>query len=151
LEVAIEIPKWSHLKRGSDGRLDFISPLPCPYNYGSVPDLLGMEGDLLDALVLGPRLPRGSRVRVRAYGAVGLDDRGLYDDKLICAAHRPSRLELRRVIGFLRIYGLAKGLLNRLRGQAGPTGSRGWCSAAEALARARPVPPGRPVAPVVRF
>ena len=61
LEVVIEIPRGSFLKRGSSGRVDFISPLPCPYNYGSVPDYLGQEGDLLDALVLGPRLPLGSQ------------------------------------------------------------------------------------------
>ena len=84
LEVRIEIPRGSFLKRGSNGRVDFVSPLPCPYNYGSVPGWLGLEGDLLDAVVLGPRLARNRRVRVVAVGAVGLTDRGLYDDKLIC-------------------------------------------------------------------
>ena len=78
VEVVIEIPRWSLLKRGSTGRIDFVSPLPCPYNYGSVPSHLGLEGDLLDALVLGPRLPRGTRLRVPVRGAVGLTDRGLY-------------------------------------------------------------------------
>ena len=76
LEVVIELPRGSFLKRGSTGRLDFISPLPCPFNYGSVEDLLGMEGDLLDAVVLGPRLPRGARVLVKVFGAVGMSDRG---------------------------------------------------------------------------
>lgn len=70
VEVEIEIPRGSFLKRGSTHHIDFISPLPCPYNYGSVPQLLGLEGDLLDALVLGPRLLRGTRIRVRAWGAV---------------------------------------------------------------------------------
>ena len=64
VEVVIEIPRGSFLKRGSTGHLDFISPLPCPFNYGSVPKFLGLEGDLLDALVLGPRLPLGP-----AYGS----------------------------------------------------------------------------------
>ena len=58
LEVVIEVPRGSFLKRASTGRVDFISPLPCPFNYGSVPVYLGLEGDLLDALVLGPRLSR---------------------------------------------------------------------------------------------
>jgi inorganic pyrophosphatase len=53
VEVVIEVPRFSFLKRGSTGRIDFISPLPCPFNYGSVPTHVGMEGDLLDALVLG--------------------------------------------------------------------------------------------------
>ena len=51
--VVIEVPRGSFLKRGSTGRIDFISPLPCPYNYGAVPTLLGLEGDLLDALASG--------------------------------------------------------------------------------------------------
>ena len=52
VEVVIEVPRGSFLKRGSTGRVDFISPLPCPFNYGSVPNYVGLEGDLLDALVL---------------------------------------------------------------------------------------------------
>ncbi len=48
-EVVIEIPRGSFLKRGSNGHIDFISPLPCPFNYGAVPDLLGLDNDLLDA------------------------------------------------------------------------------------------------------
>ena len=64
VDVIIEIPRFSFLKRGSKGHIDFISPLPCPFNYGSVPTHLGMEGDLLDALVLGPRLPLGTRTRL---------------------------------------------------------------------------------------
>ena len=43
LEVVIEVPRGSFLKRGSTGRVDFVSPLPCPYNYGSVPQYIGLE------------------------------------------------------------------------------------------------------------
>jgi len=50
VDVVIEIPRGSFLKRGSTGHVDFISPLPCPFNYGSVPSYLGREGDLLDAV-----------------------------------------------------------------------------------------------------
>ncbi|WP_236848714.1 inorganic diphosphatase [Candidatus Thiodictyon syntrophicum] len=147
----IEIPRGSFLKRGSDGSLDFISPLPCPYNYGSVPGLLGLEGDLLDAVVLGPRLARGSRVRVTAHGAVGLMDRGLYDDKLICAREPPSAAQCARVVRFFWVYGWAKRLLNLLRLHPGVTASRGWGPASAALARARVVPPGERQGPVIRF
>jgi inorganic pyrophosphatase len=151
VEVVIEIPRGSFLKRGSSGTLDFISPVPCPYNYGSVPGLLGLEGDLLDAVVLGPRLARGSRVRVCAYGAIGLADRGLYDDKLICARMPPSAAERAWVLRFFRVYGWAKRLLNLVRGQSGPTASRGWGPAAAALARARPLTADAPCGPVIRF
>src|SRR5580765_276573 len=77
VEVVIEVPRGSFLKRGSTGQIDFVSPLPCPFNYGAVPTLIGLEGDLLDALVLGPRLRFGARVQVRAWGAITLTDRGL--------------------------------------------------------------------------
>ncbi|HEY2817834.1 MAG TPA: inorganic diphosphatase, partial [Casimicrobiaceae bacterium] len=65
VDVVIEIARGSFLKRGSSGHIDFISPLPCPYNYGSVPTHIGLEGDLLDAIVLGPRLPLGTELRTK--------------------------------------------------------------------------------------
>nr|HQV09401.1 inorganic diphosphatase [Thauera sp.] len=71
-EVIIEVPRGGFVKRGSSLAVDFVSPLPCPYNYGAIPAYIGMEGDLLDAVVLGPRLALGSVVRVRAWGAVTL-------------------------------------------------------------------------------
>src|SRR5215471_4572800 len=88
VDVVIEIPRGSFLKRGSTGHIDFVSPLPCPFNYGSVPQFVGLDGDLLDAVVLGPRLTVGTRLKVRSWGAVTLIDRGMADDKLICS-HRP--------------------------------------------------------------
>jgi len=144
LEVTIEIPRGSFRKVGSTGRLDFLSPLPCPVNYGSVRTLLGLEGDLLDAVVLGPRLPAGSRVSVLVVGAVGLHDRGLYDDKLVCTPRPLSVGELRRrrrlLLAFFRLYGWAKRLLNLWRGRRGHTALAGWVGAGAALERARPLP-----------
>ena len=138
VEVVIEISRGSFLKRGSTGRIDFISPLPCPFNYGSVPQYVGLEGDLLDAVVLGPRLPRNSRVRVKAWGAVMLTDRGMRDDKLICS-HQPLQAEQRRnVLRFFHFYARCKGFLNLLRRQPGRNACDGWCDADEAIARARP-------------
>ena len=90
VDVVIEIPRGSFLKRGSDGHVDFVSPIPCPFNYGSVHQYIGGEGDFLDAVVLGPRLAIGSQVRVYAYGSVGMSERFMYDDKLICST-TPSR------------------------------------------------------------
>jgi inorganic pyrophosphatase len=138
VEVVIEVPRGSFLKRGSTGHVDFISPLPCPFNYGSVPIYLGLEGDLLDALVLGPRLPLGTRIRVRAWGAVTLTDRGMTDDKLICSDEPPSPSERRNVLRFFHFYAKCKGLLNVLRRRPGRNACEGWCGATQALARARP-------------
>ena len=134
----IEISRGSFLKRGSTGHLDFISPLPCPFNYGSVPSHLGQEGDLLDAVVLGPRLARGARRRVKAWGAVILTDRGMSDDKLICS-ERPLRPSTRsQVLLFFHFYAKCKGLLNFWRHRPGRNACDGWCEAHQALARAVP-------------
>jgi inorganic pyrophosphatase len=138
VEVVIEIPRGSFLKRGSTGLVDFVSPLPCPYNYGSVPNYLGLEGDLLDALVLGPRLPLGTRIRVRAWGAVTLTDRGMKDDKLICSTRPLSPSERRTVLWFFNFYARCKGLLNFWRRHPGRNACEGWCTASQAIARARP-------------
>lgn len=138
VEVVIEIPRGSFLKRGSSGSVDFVSPLPCPYNYGSVPDYVGLEGDLLDALVLGPRLPAGTRVTASAFGAVGLSDRGLYDDKLVCAGAPPTPWQRRRVLAFFHVYAQCKRLLNLWRGRSGRTRCEGWGDARAAIARAAP-------------
>jgi inorganic pyrophosphatase len=149
LEVVVEVPRGSFLKRGSLGTIDFVSPLPCPFNYGAVPNLLGLEGDLLDALVLGPRLRLGTRTRVRVWGAVTLTDRGMSDDKLICSHERPSPAQIRAVLRFFDLYAVCKGLLNIWRRRPGRNACEGWCPASVALARARPLTGtfGRPPVP----
>lgn len=138
LQVLIEIPRGSFLKRGSTGRVDFVSPLPCPFNYGSVPAYVGLEGDLLDAVVLGPRLARGSEVRVKAWGAVALTDRGMTDHKLICSHRSLHDGERRKVLRFFHFYAMCKGLLNLVRGRPGRNACDGWCDAHAAIACARP-------------
>jgi inorganic pyrophosphatase len=138
LEVVIEISRGSFLKRGSTGRLDFISPFPCPFNYGSVDAYVGSDGDLLDAVVLGPSLRRGTRVSVQAFGAVGLTDRGMYDDKLICSDRPIEPMQRFLVLLFFKFYAKCKGLLNLLRGCSGRNSCEGWRDAREAIGRARP-------------
>jgi inorganic pyrophosphatase len=138
VEVTIEIPRGSFLKRGSDGHIDFISPLPCPYNYGSIEDYIGGEGDYLDAVVLGPRLPLGSRVQVQAFGSIGMSERFMYDDKLICSRSPLTQTERRRLLRFFHLYAFCKGALNAMRGQRGPSNCEGWGEASAAIARAAP-------------
>ena len=137
VEVVIEVPRGRFLKRGSTGHVDFISPLPCPFNYGSVPTHLGLEGDLLDAVVLGPRLPLNVAVRVKVWGAVTLVDRGMADDKLICSATPLTSGQRRFVLAFFRFYAKCKALLNLWRGRPGRNACEGWCAAEFALSRAR--------------
>jgi len=139
VDVVIEIPRGSFLKRGSNGHVDFVSPFPCPFNYGSIHEYIGGEGDLLDAVVLGPKLPVGSRVQVSAYGAVGLSERFMYDDKLICSVQPITLKERRNILIFFKIYAFSKGLLNLFRGQRGRSRCEGWGEAAAAIARAVPI------------
>ena len=139
VEVVIEIPRGSFLRRGGDGHVAFVSPIPCPYNYGSIHQYIGGEGDFLDAIVLGPRLAEGSRVLVNAYGAVGLSERSMYDDKLICAAQPINSDDRRKVLLFFRLYAFCKGLLNMIRGKGGRSRCAGWGDASAAIARAIPV------------
>lgn len=138
VDVVIEIPRGSFLKRGSSGHVDFISPLPCPFNYGAVPTLLGLEGDLLDVVVLGRRLRVGTRLRLPARGAVVQRDRGMVDHKLICSVEPLDDATRRSVLRFFRFYARSKGLLNLLRGQPGRNACEGWIEACEALACAKP-------------
>jgi len=150
LEVVIEIPRGSFLKRGATGAIDFVAPLPCPFNYGSVPGRLGGEGDLLDAVVLGPRLAAGTRLRVPARGAVGLAERRLYDDKLICSGAPVGEVTRVAVVAFFHVYIQAKRVLNLCRGLPTDGHCTGWGDARAALRRA----PSRPAdwrGPEVRF
>jgi inorganic pyrophosphatase len=140
LDVVVEVPRGSFLKRGSTGEVDFISPMPCPFNYGSVPQYLGREGDLLDAVVLGPRLPYGSHVRVKVWGAVILTDHGMSDDKLICSGRPLTGADRRWLLRFFHFYAKCKGLLNFCRRRPGRNACEGWCEAEQAMARARPRP-----------
>jgi len=92
----------------------------------------------LDAVVPGPRLPLGARVRVRAWGAVILTDRGMTDDKLICSVEPLTPNQRRRVLRFFHFYAKCKGLLNIWRQRPGRNACDGWCSAGVAIARAKP-------------
>jgi inorganic pyrophosphatase len=138
LEVVIEVPRGCFLKRGSTGQLDFISPFPCPFNYGSVQAYIGLDGDLLDAVVLGPRLRRGARVSVHAFGAVSLVDRGVHDDKIICSDHPIGPFKRFFVLLFFKFYARCKGFLNFYRHSPGRNGCEGWIEAATAISRATP-------------
>lgn len=136
VEVIIEIPRGSFLKRDSSGALDYISPLPCPFNYGSIPAFIGLDGDFLDAVVLGPRLPSGTKVKVQAWGAIRMVDRGMYDDKLICSRSPIAPWKQRLIFLFFMIYAKAKSLINLTRGCRGRNSCEGWHDANSALAMA---------------
>lgn len=121
LEVVIEVPRGSFIKRKDDGSIDFVSPVPCPFNYGSVPDTRSGDGDRLDALVLGPRLARGAAQWLPVRGRVLFIDAGQEDPKYICAAAALSGFDKALVDGFFTLYARAKQVLNFARGKRGRT------------------------------
>lgn len=62
-----------------------------PGNYGMIPNTIfskadGGDGDPLDALILGPPVPRGSIVNVKVIGVMEMLDNGETDHKLICVS-----------------------------------------------------------------
>lgn len=117
LDFIIEIPKGGLVKRAQDGHIEFISPLPCPFNYGSVPGWAGADGDPADVIVLGPRRARGSTGTLPVFGRARLRDRGLDDPKWVCAETRPSDEELLLVDRFFAVYALAKLAWQRRNGE----------------------------------
>lgn len=137
LEVVVEVPRGSFLKRSSSGKVDFFSPFPCPFNYGSVRELFGPDGDPLDAVLLGPRVPKGKRATVLVVGAVQLVDRGSIDDKLVCSTRPLGRCDRYMVLLFFKFYAACKRLLYMIRRLPGSTYCVGWCDPKSAIERAR--------------
>lgn len=124
--VVVDVPRWSCVKRHDDGSIDFLSPFPSPFNYGHVEGSIAEDGEGADAVVLGPRLRRGTRLTVPVRGCVGFIDGGVSDPKWICAVTPLREADQRHVERFFRRYALAKALINRIRGEKGETRYLGW-------------------------
>lgn len=117
VEVLVEVPKGSFIKREAGRGVEYVSPVPCPFNYGCLPGELAEDGDPADALVLGPRRAVGERVRTTAWLRVRFVDDGAVDDKLVCGDHAPTERERAQVERFFAVYAVARTVLNRLRGR----------------------------------
>ena len=126
LVVVIDVPRGSFVKRGDDRAVDFVSPIPCPFNYGHVPGTIGDDGDALDAVVLGPRLRSGTRTTVTPRARIDFIDAGRSDPKWVCASAPLSSFQRLQVSGFCRGYAVAKRLINGFRGHRGATRYIGW-------------------------
>ncbi len=126
--VSIEVAKGSWTKRRPDGSIDFVSPFPCPYNYGSIVGTSGADGDPLDAVVLGPRLPYGVRARVLVHGWVDFIDAGTPDPKLVCGPGSFTNRDRSGVERFFRVYAGFKRVLYLMRRdpRGARTRSQGW-------------------------
>ena len=143
VEVIIEVPRGSLIKRDSADHIDYFSPIPCPFNYGSVDTHIGLDGDRLDAVVLGRRLKRGSRLTVEVRGAVRMSDRGMRDDKLICSSRPLGKWKRKGILLFFKFYALCKWLINIPRGHFGRNQCLGWIDARSAIEEAEKRPDRR--------
>jgi inorganic pyrophosphatase len=92
LLAVVEIPKGSRNKYEYDPELGgfkldrlLSSAAPYPADYGYIPDTLGGDGDVLDALICltEPTFP-GCLIPVRPLGMFKMRDEHGIDDKIIC-------------------------------------------------------------------
>jgi inorganic pyrophosphatase len=126
VEVLIETARWSPVKRHADSSVAFITPVPCPCNYGCIPGLLAGDGDPLDAVVLGPRISRGARVRVSVVDVVDFRDNGLTDPKVICKSGPITDADRAALSRFFTIYAIAKRAMAVAKGESGETRFAGF-------------------------
>ena len=117
--IYIETPKGSFVKRNEHLQVDFISPFPCPFNYGHVKDEMGGDGDPMDALLLGKRLRFGTEIMATLVGCVRFMDKGQQDDKWIfCVSEGPSAVDKWKIAQFFDLYARVKRISARLMGQS---------------------------------
>lgn len=119
IEVRIEVERGSFIKRNPEGHIDFISPIPSPFAYGSVLGTCAADGDPEDALVVGPSVPRGASVCLPVWGQVRFIDAGVEDHKWVLSPTAPSAMEWRTIESFFRFYAVTKRLLYMLRSRQG--------------------------------
>jgi inorganic pyrophosphatase len=123
--VEVEVPRGSFTKRAR-GAVDFVSPLPSPFNYGAIPDTLAADGDRIDVVLLGSRRGLGDRAESVVRARLDFVDAGTDDPKLICADRPLTRADKALVRGFFLGYALAKRPLSWWRGARGRTAVVGW-------------------------
>ena len=90
-KICIEVPKGNMIKRNQFGSIDYISPIPCPFNYGSVQDVEGEDGDLQDAILLGKRKKIGFCGTYPCIAKVLFFDAGKKDHKWVFSEHQKLR------------------------------------------------------------
>jgi inorganic pyrophosphatase len=119
IEVCIEVERGSFIKRRPDGQIDFISPIPSPFSYGSVLGTSAADGDPEDALVVGQSVTRGESVRLPVWGQVRFIDGGVEDHKWVLSSTALTPIQWRSIEHFFRFYAVTKRLLYAFRSQQG--------------------------------
>ena len=107
--ICIEVSKWGMIKWNEKGNIDYISPIPCPFNYGSVKNIMGDDGDLQDAILLGDKKEVRFCGKYKLIGKVYFIDQGRQDHKWIFSATNKIRRRDWMVLdSFFRIYAQIK-------------------------------------------
>ena len=130
VSVTIEIPRWSFAKyamtEDGEGKVEFISPLPCPFNYGFIAGERGGDDLPLDAIVMGPRRPRGSSDSIEVRAVIHFVDNDEVDDKLVCATAVLKQWEVALLrVGF-PVYVVMKRFVNWCKRKRGRTYLADW-------------------------
>ena len=116
--ILIETPRWAFVKRNEHGQIDYLSPIPSPFHYGSLQGLTGGDGDPMDALWFGTT-PQDSYVTGTVVGVVRFRDKGSVDDKWILTDGRPlTHTEQKALQHFFRGYATLKNLLEFVTSRA---------------------------------
>ena len=120
--IHIETPKWGFLKKDSLGQVEFLSPLPCPFNYGSLIGYSAKDGDWTDGILLGSRRKFGERVPATLVGVVHFIDKGQPDDKWIFSEDGIfSDSDLGRIYAFFNLYVIVKRTMKTISGVSSKT------------------------------
>ncbi len=118
--VEVEIARGGREKRHPDGSLDYVSPVPAPFAYGSIVGELGGDGDPLDVIVVGCAPRVGERCSLRLVGCVSARDRGLVDDKWVAAPTEVVRRRDRWTVGlFFLVYPTARAWIDAVKRRPG--------------------------------
>ena len=121
--VRIEVARGGVIKRElhGEGGVDYVSPIPSPFNYGYVPGSMSEDGDPVDAVVLGKRLAVGEEVELPLVAYVRFVDAGKPDHKLVLSDSPITKAQLSRIRAFFRMYALARRMINHLQKKRGRT------------------------------
>jgi len=114
--VRIETPRGNFVKRDwVRGRLRvaFVSPVPCPFDYGTVEGEPSEDGLGRDGIWLGPRKKALDAAEGVVAAVVRFSDDGAADDKwVVNAAGALAPRDAKRLARFFRFYAAVK----RMRG-----------------------------------
>lgn len=123
-KIQIDTPRFTFIKRKDDGTIDYISPFPCPFNYGSILDTTSEDGDRIDAVVLGKKVGFGAVTSGELRGVVNFVDKGSIDPKYIFSHRAVTKFEKLQIYLFFHFFSLVKKVYNLVRGRRGFTGLR---------------------------